>query len=133
MKIVCWTSCRVAGGAAWVTGRAGSDDRERSAGVVFGDSRISPARSAGSYSRRSRLIRWAGSDSRNAAATSGSLGAAVNPAGSISRTSGGANLAKVLLDFRYSDGVPALFQIPPGASGPNQPGLARAASTPRQA
>src|SRR5690348_1790286 len=90
-KMVCCTSWRVIGdGGACVTGcdSGGAGWREKPGGGEFGDNRITPGRSGDrSYARRSRLIRREGSDSRNIAAVSGSLGVAVKPAGSISRRS----------------------------------------------
>src|SRR5579859_893560 len=103
--MVCWTSWRVIGdGGACVIGcaSAGGGCREKPGGGELGDNRIRPGRSGDrSYARRSRLIRGLGSDSRNSAAVSGSLGVAVKPAGSISRCSAeGEYRANVLVAFR---------------------------------
>src|ERR1700686_3631661 len=97
------------GGADRVTGcDSGGGSRQGLAGGEPGANRITPGRSGDrSYSIRSRLTRGEGSDSRNTAAASGSLGVAIKPAGSISRRSGeGEYRANVLVDFRYRDGVP---------------------------
>src|SRR5438045_2598317 len=86
---------------------------------ITGRIRVAPVRSGGRVaSSRDARNAGDGSANANAATASGSLGRAVNPAGSITRASA-ANSAHEVLAFRKSWGMPFGFQSSAGASGPH--------------